>query len=51
MESDLQVQSLLSSTANVWLPVITATFDKRHNFTLSPGGDGIVETDGEIDNN
>ncbi|WCJ19021.1 hypothetical protein M5689_001332 [Euphorbia peplus] len=35
MASDPQVQSLLSSTADVWMPVITATADERRNFTAS----------------
>ncbi|KAK1552943.1 hypothetical protein Q3G72_026139 [Acer saccharum] len=33
--ADPQVQSLLSGTADVWLPVITATADERLNFTGS----------------
>ncbi|EXB77330.1 hypothetical protein L484_010156 [Morus notabilis] len=33
--ADPQVQSLLSGTANVWMPVITATADERRNFTAS----------------
>ncbi|KAK0574941.1 hypothetical protein LWI29_031319 [Acer saccharum] len=33
--ADPQVQSLLSGTADVWLPVITATADERQNFTGS----------------
>ncbi|XP_010265913.1 PREDICTED: uncharacterized protein LOC104603547 [Nelumbo nucifera] len=39
MASDPQVQSLLSSTADVWMPVITASSDERRNFT-APTGDG-----------
>ncbi|XP_068640830.1 uncharacterized protein [Aristolochia californica] len=33
MASDPDVQSLLSSTANLWMPVITATSEERRNFT------------------
>ncbi|XP_051144450.1 uncharacterized protein LOC127260654 [Andrographis paniculata] len=33
MAEDPQVRTLLSSTADVWLPVITATSDERRNFT------------------
>lgn len=33
--SDPQVKSLLSSTADVWMPVITATSEERRNFTAS----------------
>lgn len=35
MASDPQVQSLLSGTADVWMPVITASADERRNFTAS----------------
>ncbi|KAK6933682.1 hypothetical protein RJ641_036576 [Dillenia turbinata] len=35
MALDPQVQSLLRSTADVWMPVITATSDERRNFTAS----------------
>ncbi|KAJ0037578.1 hypothetical protein Pint_24115 [Pistacia integerrima] len=37
--ADPQVQSLLSGTADVWMPVITATVDERRNFTGSFGDD------------
>ncbi|XP_031274795.1 uncharacterized protein LOC116133236 [Pistacia vera] len=37
--ADPQVQSLLSGTADVWMPVITATVDERRNFTGSVGDD------------
>ncbi|ESR52259.1 hypothetical protein CICLE_v10033063mg [Citrus x clementina] len=37
--ADPQVQSLLSGTADVWMPVITATADERRNFTGSIGDD------------
>ncbi|XP_057497663.1 uncharacterized protein LOC130782392 [Actinidia eriantha] len=33
--ADPQVKSLLSSTADVWMPVVTATSDERRNFTAS----------------
>ncbi|KAJ4970969.1 hypothetical protein NE237_004068 [Protea cynaroides] len=39
MASDPQVQSLLSSTADVWMPVITATSDERRTF-MGPNEDG-----------
>ncbi|XP_057497977.1 uncharacterized protein LOC130782612 [Actinidia eriantha] len=35
MAADPQVKSLLSSTADVWMPVVTATSDERRNFTAS----------------
>ncbi|ESQ39065.1 hypothetical protein EUTSA_v10001676mg [Eutrema salsugineum] len=37
--SDPQVQSLLSGTADVWMPVITANTEERLNFTASLGDD------------
>ncbi|CAL1377396.1 unnamed protein product [Linum trigynum] len=44
MASDPQVLSLLSGTADVWMPVITASADERKNFTggssSSPAGGG-----------
>ncbi|KAJ7949085.1 Ecotropic viral integration site protein [Quillaja saponaria] len=46
MAADPQVQSLLSGTADVWMPVITATADERRNFTASVG-DNHTETEGE----
>ncbi|XP_057951493.1 uncharacterized protein LOC131146146 [Malania oleifera] len=39
MAADPQVQTLLSSTANVWMPVITATTDERRNFSASTSDD------------
>ncbi|KAL1818775.1 hypothetical protein ACET3Z_013644 [Daucus carota] len=33
--ADPQVKSLLSSTADVWMPVITASSDERRNFAAS----------------
>ncbi|XP_052171228.1 uncharacterized protein LOC127787299 [Diospyros lotus] len=38
MAADPQVKSLLSSTADVWMPVITATSDERQKFTATTGG-------------
>lgn len=35
ISSDPEVRSLLSSTADVWMPVITATSDERRNFTAT----------------
>lgn len=35
ISSDPEVRSLLSSTADVWMPVITATSDERRNFTAA----------------
>ncbi|XVF79573.1 hypothetical protein PTKIN_Ptkin15bG0000200 [Pterospermum kingtungense] len=37
MAADPQVQSLLSGTADVWMPVITANAEERRNFTASVG--------------
>lgn len=39
MAADPQVMSLLSGTADVWMPVITASADERHNFTASIADD------------
>lgn len=35
MAADPQVQSLLSHTADIWMPVITASTDDRRKFTAS----------------
>ncbi|THG01829.1 hypothetical protein TEA_006175 [Camellia sinensis var. sinensis] len=43
MAADPQVKSLLSSTADVWMPVITATSNERRNFTSSIGDDNHEE--------
>lgn len=43
MAADPQVQSLLSGTADVWMPVITATAEERRNFTASLGDDTTEE--------
>ncbi|KAH9774706.1 Ecotropic viral integration site protein [Citrus sinensis] len=45
--ADPQVQSLLSGTADVWMPVITATADERCNFTGSIGDDTTEVKDKE----
>lgn len=39
MAADPQVKSLLSGTADVWMPVITANADERRNFTSSTADD------------
>ncbi|XP_061998421.1 uncharacterized protein LOC133715790 isoform X2 [Rosa rugosa] len=39
MASDPQVKSLLSGTADVWMPVITASADERRTFTASIADD------------
>ncbi|KAL8542406.1 hypothetical protein ACS0TY_003324 [Phlomoides rotata] len=41
MADDPQVRTLLSSTADVWMPVITATSDERRNFTSTDGVDNL----------
>nr|GMD62547.1 COPII coat assembly protein like [Ipomoea batatas] len=46
MAADPQVQSLLSSTADLWMPVITASSDERRNFT-APVSDGNQEANGK----
>lgn len=43
MADDPQVQSLLSSTADVWMPVITATADQRREFSGSTDEDNHEE--------
>ncbi|THG19977.1 hypothetical protein TEA_029322 [Camellia sinensis var. sinensis] len=51
MAADPQVKSLLSSTADVWMPVITATSDERRNFTASSSiVDDNREANGKIAN-
>ncbi|GAU48764.1 hypothetical protein TSUD_281150 [Trifolium subterraneum] len=47
MAADPQVRSLLSCTADVWMPVITATSEERRNFTASTGDNKTTETDAE----
>ncbi|KAM0877005.1 hypothetical protein ACQ4PT_035792 [Festuca glaucescens] len=37
MTSDPEVKSLLSSTADVWMPVITASADERRGFAGTSG--------------
>ena len=46
MTTDPQVQSLLSSTTDVWMPIITANSEERCKFTASPG-DNNTQTDAE----
>ncbi|KAM0942151.1 hypothetical protein DsansV1_C15g0135241 [Dioscorea sansibarensis] len=43
MADDPQVQSLLSGTADVWMPVITATADQRREFS------GVTDEDNRED--
>ncbi|XP_073271400.1 uncharacterized protein [Primulina huaijiensis] len=47
MASDPQVKNLLSSTADVWIPVITATSDERRNFTSMAGEENSSEDQGK----
>nr|XP_043610920.1 uncharacterized protein LOC122582573 [Erigeron canadensis] len=42
MASDPQVKSLLSNTADVWMPVITATSDQRRSIAASIDADDKV---------
>ncbi|KAF6149339.1 hypothetical protein GIB67_016877 [Kingdonia uniflora] len=44
MAEDPQVQELLSSTAELWMPVIMASTDERRNFTALVDEDGNSET-------
>ncbi|KAM7476656.1 hypothetical protein LguiB_023899 [Lonicera macranthoides] len=43
--SDPEVKSLLSSTADLWVPVITASSDERRNFTASSSSVGGGDDD------
>ncbi|KAL6656455.1 hypothetical protein ACP70R_007281 [Stipagrostis hirtigluma subsp. patula] len=45
MASDPEVKSLLSSTADIWMPVITASSDERREFagTSSEGNQEVQE--------
>ncbi|KAG7014211.1 hypothetical protein SDJN02_24386 [Cucurbita argyrosperma subsp. argyrosperma] len=43
MAADPQVQSLLSDTADIWMPVITASADERRKFTASVGENSETE--------
>lgn len=47
MASDPQVKNLLSSTADVWIPVITATSDERRNFTSTVGEENSSDGQGK----
>lgn len=49
MAADPQVQSLLSNTADVWMPVITATAEERRNFT-APIDEDYSEAEGKTSN-
>ncbi|ONK64223.1 uncharacterized protein A4U43_C07F23410 [Asparagus officinalis] len=40
MAEDPQVRSLLSSTSDVWMPVITASADQRRGFTAGTSSEG-----------
>ncbi|KAK2988054.1 hypothetical protein RJ640_001995 [Escallonia rubra] len=46
MAADPQIKSLLSSTADVWMPVVTASSDERRNFK-NKIGDDIHEVEGK----
>ena len=43
--SDPEVKSLLSCTADLWVPVITASSDERRNFTASSSSVGGGDDD------
>ncbi|CAA0820711.1 Unknown protein [Striga hermonthica] len=43
MATDPQVRALLSTTADVWMPVITATSDERRNFKSVSGEDDLQD--------
>ncbi|KAF3944577.1 hypothetical protein CMV_028958 [Castanea mollissima] len=49
LAEDPKVQSLLSGTADVWMPVITATAEERLNFS-APTGDDCSEVGGKTSN-
>ncbi|KAI7729155.1 hypothetical protein M8C21_019658 [Ambrosia artemisiifolia] len=42
--ADVEVKSLLSDTADVWMPVITANSDERRNFTATLDGEPPKKT-------
>ncbi|XP_015932530.1 uncharacterized protein LOC107458845 [Arachis duranensis] len=44
MAEDPQVRSLLSDTADLWMPVITASSEERRNFAASSGEDNTDQT-------
>ncbi|XP_062173839.1 uncharacterized protein LOC133879330 [Alnus glutinosa] len=50
MAADPQVQSLLSGTADVWMPVITASAEERRNFTAPIDDDYAGEVKGKTSN-
>jgi hypothetical protein len=43
MTSDPEVKSLLSSTADIWMPVITASADERRGFVGTSDGQEAQE--------
>ncbi|KAJ1694562.1 hypothetical protein LUZ63_011260 [Rhynchospora breviuscula] len=45
MADDPQVKSILSSTADVWMPVITANVDERREFAGTSSEDDCQEKD------
>ncbi|GFP93138.1 hypothetical protein PHJA_001458100, partial [Phtheirospermum japonicum] len=47
MATDPHVRTLLSTTADVWMPVITATSDERRNFTSVVGEDDSLQGKGK----
>ncbi|KAL3615399.1 hypothetical protein CASFOL_041060 [Castilleja foliolosa] len=47
MATDPHVRTLLSTTADVWMPVITATSDERRNFTSVAGEDDSLQGKGK----
>ncbi|KAE8702036.1 UPF0182 [Hibiscus syriacus] len=51
MAADPQVQSLLSGTADVWMPIITANADERHNLAASISAANNPLVDDKPDNN
>jgi len=50
MAADPQVQSLLSGTADVWMPVITASAEERRNFAAPIDDDYAGEVKGKTSN-
>jgi hypothetical protein len=50
MAADPQVQSLLSGTADVWMPVITASDEERRNFAAPIDDDYAGEVKGKTSN-
>ncbi|XP_010544529.1 PREDICTED: uncharacterized protein LOC104817151 [Tarenaya hassleriana] len=50
MAEDPQVKSLLSGTADVWMPVITANADERRNFAPTVSDSSTQHHDDDDDN-